>query len=342
MPTSSGAAALADADASDLFQGAAFAGSGSGGSGGGGRGDDGIGRNTGGAPLVSIHKRADLLLRADDMPEWYWRTPFIDSGYRDPAAHSTVRACLVSALRWHNETLNIHTHLWPAVGCFALIIARQTMPDYVNSSAEGKWANIVTNVFTGIMCLCSAWAHTVHLMSAQQSRDAWIVDNVGIIIGSFGRLFPDLWLLAVLVGSRTCFQVTSGVSAAFGAICIWRALKNDWNWVGPFFVYSMVPYNIAIAAIVFGTPNWLYSQGVDVALARFVASCSVGCSVFCLVAAFCFFKGRLPERYWNPNGRLDFVGNSHQIFHLGIVAGFSTGFAAMPSFQALERCRGFS
>lgn len=332
MPTSpaTSSASADEVDAPGGFQGAAFAAAAPG------------GLAAGGAPLVSIHSRTDLLLRAEDMPEWFLRTPFIDSGYRDPAAHATLRACLESALRWHNETLNIHTHLWPAVGCFGLIIARQGMPDYRASSSESQWANIITNVLTGVMCLCSAWAHAVHLRGKQHARDAWIVDNIGIIIGSYARLFPDLWLLAVLVGSHTLFYATSAASAAFGLFCIWRALLNDWNWVGPFFAYSMVPYNVAIAAIVFGTPQWLVAQGIDVALARFVASCSVGCSALCVASSVAFYKGRLPERYWNPNGVLDIVGNSHQLFHLGIVAGFSTGFAAMPSFQALEHGRGYS
>uniref|UniRef100_A0A8C3NXP2 Uncharacterized protein n=1 Tax=Cyanoderma ruficeps TaxID=181631 RepID=A0A8C3NXP2_9PASS len=51
------------------------------------------------------------LLRAHQVPQLY-REPGILSGYRPP--RSSVSQCLLSALRAHNETLNIWTHLAPA------------------------------------------------------------------------------------------------------------------------------------------------------------------------------------------------------------------------------------
>ncbi len=54
---------------------------------------------------------------ADELPAWAHTYEFITAGYRNPFVHDTWGAALFSALQWHTESMNVHSHLWPGLGC---------------------------------------------------------------------------------------------------------------------------------------------------------------------------------------------------------------------------------
>jgi predicted membrane channel-forming protein YqfA (hemolysin III family) len=59
-------------------------------------------------------------------------------------------------------------------------------------------------------------------------------------------------------------------------------------------------------------------------------------TLFLYVASSAFYKGKLPERYVRLDW-LNYIGNSHQIFHVLSALGFYMGFAATGYFPAIER-----
>ena len=64
--------------------------------------------------IAKIRSKYSKLLSFEDLPEWYRDNHFTRSGYR-PVSNSWI-ACAQSLGHIHNETVNIYTHLIPAVG----------------------------------------------------------------------------------------------------------------------------------------------------------------------------------------------------------------------------------
>jgi hypothetical protein len=74
---------------------------------------------------LCVHARSPIpLISLSELPDWYSITcnPFVHSGYRLPA--STFLQSANSIFEWHNETLNIHTHLWPGLYFFLYFCVR--------------------------------------------------------------------------------------------------------------------------------------------------------------------------------------------------------------------------
>lgn len=64
--------------------------------------------------------------RFDDLPAWYRDNTFIRHGYRTES--NSALACLRSWLYVHNESVNIFTHLVPAV---AIIVAQNWLQEQI-------------------------------------------------------------------------------------------------------------------------------------------------------------------------------------------------------------------
>ena len=64
--------------------------------------------------IAKIRSKYSKLLSFEDLPEWYRDNHFTRSGYR-PVSNSWI-ASARSLGHIHNETVNIYTHLIPAIG----------------------------------------------------------------------------------------------------------------------------------------------------------------------------------------------------------------------------------
>lgn len=77
-------------------------------------------------------QRKTKLITYDELPTWYQDNEYIIGGYR-PESFSTS-ACFTSLLYIHNETINIYTHLIPAIvflfaQAFILYMLHQKFPE---------------------------------------------------------------------------------------------------------------------------------------------------------------------------------------------------------------------
>lgn len=79
--------------------------------------DDTNGSIEGNGSLIPNHdataQRKTELITYDELPTWYQDNEYIIGGYR-PESFSTS-ACFASLLYMHNETVNIYTHMIPAI-----------------------------------------------------------------------------------------------------------------------------------------------------------------------------------------------------------------------------------
>lgn len=128
------------------------------------------------------------LLIAAEVPPWYAQNPFILTGYR-PVSGS-IRLCLQSLAYLHNETVNIYSHLVPAV--FAAV-ANCLLHAYFQAwYPRASWADqavLHINLSSSILCFGISSAYHMFLCHSEAYHDLWVrLDYVAIvfqIVGSF-------------------------------------------------------------------------------------------------------------------------------------------------------------
>lgn len=140
----------------------------------------------------SKHKDEDLW-KWEDLPIWQKDNEHIHSGYRPPA-NSYVKS-LRSILHLHNETLNIHTHLFAALWMLflAIILRNYAAHHYVDASNDD---NVVFTLFFLGGFTCFAFSTAYHIFSnpsRQVSEFFHKLDFLGIIFVTSGCFPPGLW-----------------------------------------------------------------------------------------------------------------------------------------------------
>ncbi|KAK6347175.1 hypothetical protein TWF696_007251 [Orbilia brochopaga] len=253
-----------------------------------------------------------LFCRIED---WQRDNHFIRRGYRPATA--SYRKSLHSLSYWHNESINIYTHLLGAIfftlGSYVLytILA----PRYPTASAADIYAFL--SFFAGcFVCLgLSATYHTVCNHSAVAARWWNVMDYVGIvglITGSFvGSVFYGFRCEAAIRDGY--FFMICTIAVACATISIhphFRTPKYRSTRTAMFvamglsgvlpLLHGMQLRGLAEASRRCGMP-WLLAEGV---------SYIIGAGMY---------AARVPER-WQP-GRFDIVGASHQIFHVLVLVG---------------------
>lgn len=147
-------------------------------------------------PSTSKRERnRPALLSYDEIPEWYQDNDFIRHGYR-PESNS-ARACLASWLYLHNETVNIYSHLLPAVLFLAAegVLYRHFQASYPNATIGGRLI-FAFFLLTAATCLgMSTTYHTLMNHSIHVSH-LWLrLDFVGIIVLTVGDFVSGIYMV---------------------------------------------------------------------------------------------------------------------------------------------------
>lgn len=135
------------------------------------------------------------LLTYDEIPEWYQDNECIRAGYR-PVSGS-ARLSFASWLYIHNETVNIYTHLLPAI---ALLLGVWYVLDYLHRNYEH-----VTPVDDGIFVFflltataCLGLSTTYHTLINHSFavETFWLrLDFVGIVLLTVGDFVSGIYMV---------------------------------------------------------------------------------------------------------------------------------------------------
>lgn len=254
----------------------------------------------------------------EDLPDWCQDNPNIRSGYRQ-ISHSTTY-CLRSWTTLHNETMNIYTHLIPAVvlavsGVFAQMKITQYFPEATMLDRIVLGANVFAAVVTFGL---SASYHTLMCHSPTVSS-LWLrIDYTGILTLILGSFFSGIYMgFYCLPTPRTIYwTMIVSLSIATGTLVLhprlqahkYRALKTYAFVATALTGFAPIGHGIFL----YGWHEMWVRSGMPY---YFLEGVIYG-------AGAIFFVTRFPESLWP--GSFDIWWSSHQIFHLLVVGAAMT------------------
>ncbi|NWU70301.1 MPRGB protein, partial [Pterocles burchelli] len=251
------------------------------------------------------------LLSINQVPQGY-REQGILFGYRPPS--SSAAACVLSAFQMTNETLNIWTHFVPAWYFVWTLVGRLRGPG--GWEDPHSWPLLAYLLSCCVYPLASSCAHTFSTMSARARHLCYFCDYAALSMYSLGSalaysayIFPGEWVDSTF---HRCYVpaavLNSVVSTSLS--CYSRFVEVERPW-----------FSKACRTLAFAYPYLFDSIPL---FYRFYLCAAQSCTEPAIpvhykhtVLAFltCFiFASHLPERL--APGHFDYIGHSHQVFHV--------------------------
>ena len=142
--------------------------------------------NTSSRPILSSY---------DDLPSWHQDNDFIIRGYR-PVSNSVFRS-FESWLYLHNETINIFSHLIPAVFFLAAegLIYQYFEVHYPKST---NWDRLAFAFFLLTVATCFFFSVTYHTLMNHSDYISHLllrIDFVGIVIHTIGNFVSGIYVV---------------------------------------------------------------------------------------------------------------------------------------------------
>ncbi|MBN3318827.1 PAQR6 protein, partial [Atractosteus spatula] len=260
-----------------------------------------------------------------------FREDGIISGYRHP--RSSALDCILSSFQMTNETVNIWTHFLPTWYFLWRFTMLCSSLDFLNESYT--WPLLVYMVLICLYPFTSSCAHTFSSMSAEARHICYFLDYGALSLYSLGcaitygaYVMPDCWVnswlhqnfvpIAVLntliCTGLSCYSRYAATGTEAGARLRFPELDfPHWSKVvrTGAFVYPFLFDNIPLFY------RLLLCVGDSCSHTEALSS---HCHHLLFAFLTCFlFASHLPERL--APGRFDYIGHSHQLFHICAVVG---------------------
>lgn len=277
--------------------------------------------------IESAVKRAQEhgLISYEELPHPWRVNPYIVKGYR---FNDSKTECLRSVFNVSNESVNIWTH---AIGLMiVLAIAFYFYPTSVNFSMSSKTDIFIAAVFFFAACkclVCSCMWHTMNSIAEQTLMERFAcVDYTGIsLLIAASIMTTEYTAFYCEPVSRWIYIVTTATLGVGGVILPWHPTFNraDMNWARVAFYVSLGATGFApvIQLNLTRGPEWSY---------YFYAPISKSIAVYLIGAVI--YGLQVPERFFH--GWFDYVGGSHNIWHVAVLGGILFHYLAMQEFFA--------
>jgi len=238
----------------------------------------------------------------------------------------SFRACFGSIFRIHTETGNIWTHLLGVLLFLGMCIKFLCLPatNFISSMQE----KIVFFLFFLGALMCLSFSTIFHTMSCHSERVLKIfgkLDYSGIALMIMGSFVP--WIYYSFYCDSEPKVIYMSCICVLGIMCI---VFSQWDRFGT----AKYRTTRAIVFVALGLSGIVPAIHTTFKLG-FHKSFSVGQLGWLYLMAFLYILGaflyakRIPERYFP--GKCDLVFQSHQIFHILVVA------AAMVHFHGISK-----
>ncbi|KAJ5806781.1 hypothetical protein N7474_010373 [Penicillium riverlandense] len=264
-------------------------------------------------PLLKEPGRArwrPRLLNSEDVPTWYAHNAYLRTGYR-PVTPST-RLCFESLAYVHNETVNVYSHLIPAV--VALLSNGLLYVYFAASFPRASWSDqLVFHIYLTTSMICFGISSTYHTLLCHSPHFAGLwarFDYVAIVFQILGSFISGIyigfycephlqklyWLMIGILGLLTGLVVVHP-----------RLQSKEWRILR---LSTFVATGLsAFAPITHASSLFPYEQLDQQAGLRYYYL-----EGLVLIIGVLFYATNFPES-WKPE-YFDIWGASHQIFHV--------------------------
>ncbi|CCE61149.1 hypothetical protein TPHA_0A00640 [Tetrapisispora phaffii CBS 4417] len=251
-----------------------------------------------------------------ELPEWQKDNELIIQGYVRET--NSWFKCFHSLSYFHNESINIYTHLIPGLVYFIMLLFYTDLLVVPSFPSTTIMDYIVIDFYLlgAFICLVgSSCFHCLKQHSEDQSNFWSKIDYVGIICLISCSLISLLYY--GYFDHFIYFKVFTLITLILATICTVCVLDERFNAknfrpirAGFFVVFA----TSAVIPICTGLIKFDYVEVINRIQLRFV-----GWETFFYVVGALLYGYRIPEIF--APGRFDLVGSSHQIFHVMVVIG---------------------
>ncbi|EEQ83856.2 hemolysin-III channel protein Izh2 [Blastomyces dermatitidis ER-3] len=249
----------------------------------------------------------------DELESWQRDNHLIHTGYRPASGSFTVSFRSLGYV--HNETVNIYTHLLPALSAIPLAFyLYKAISTRYDSATHGDVLAFGCFFAGAAFCLgMSSIYHTISNHSPAVARIGNAMDYIGIVALITGSFIPSVY---------------------YGFYCVPKFMKMYWTMI------LLIGAGCTIVSITprFRTPAWRpFRAGMFISMGlSAVFPVLHGVSIFGVelmlkqiglfwlvlqgalyIIGAIIYAARVPE-LWYPGG-FDILGSSHQIFHMFVV-----------------------
>jgi adiponectin receptor len=276
--------------------------------------------------------RIQGLLSVHDLPAPWRINEHIIGGYR---FHPSLMGCVRSVFSISNEFVNIWSHFLGLM--LVLSIAFYFYPTSVHFSLSTKTDVFIAGLFFAAACkclLCSTIWHTFNSVAKQRLVEKFAcVDYTGISVliaasimtTEYTAFYCEPFWRWFWMSTTACFGIA-------GTLLPWNPTFNRYE-----LAWLRVSFYVGLASTGFmPVIQLMFARGFFWALI-FYSPIFKSLAVY-LVGAILYAK-QIPER-WCP-GMFDYVGGSHNIWHLAVLAGIFFHYLAMQEFFAKAFIRAF-
>jgi adiponectin receptor len=269
--------------------------------------------------------RENGLIRYEDLPVPWRVNPHIVKGYR--FKESKVE-CVRSMFGISNELVNIWSH---AIGLMiVLAIAFYFYPTSVNFSNSTKADVFIAAVFFFAACkclVCSTMWHTMNSVADQTLMERFAcVDYTGIsLLIAASIMTTEYTAFYCEPVSRWIYMTATATLGVGGVILPWHPTFNRAN-----MAWARVAFYVTLGATGFAPVLQLNLTRGGAWAWAFYAPIAKSITVYLLGAIV--YASQVPER-WCP-GAFDYIGGSHNLWHIAVLGGILFHYVAMQEFFA--------
>ncbi|KAL0474442.1 hemolysin-III related domain-containing protein [Neurospora intermedia] len=263
------------------------------------------------------------LISYEELPIPWRINPHIQKGYR---FSENKLACIRSAFTFSNELINIWSH---AIGLIlVLAVAFYFYPTSINFSQSTTTDIVIAAIFFFAACQCLACSVIWHTMNSVADVNLIsmfaCVDYTGIsLLIAASIITTEYTAFYCEPVSRWVYMIATAFLGVGGVILPWHPRFNgqDMAWV-------RVAFYIGLSASGFLPifQIWLTRGGMSV----WEHYSPILESLFVYFLGALVYASKVPER-WCP-GMFDYVGGSHNLWHMAVLGGILFHYNAMQEF----------
>ncbi|KPA81652.1 putative adiponectin receptor protein 1 [Leptomonas pyrrhocoris] len=259
--------------------------------------------------LLTMGPDPDLpLYTFKELPHWQKYNPYIRSGYR---AFYTAGMCLKSMLGWHNETINVYSHLltFVAFAVFTTLLYTTVLSKRITVPSM-KASKLMYAVFCFGSMLCTLNSSIYHLCNCHSHQRVMTamgrLDFIGITVLIVTSFLPPLYVMFHCYSTLRIVYIASIIILGSAAV------------IGPWTDIFHEQVGLRVATFFGLGLSGLVPAVHSVFLLPFTsAASSVAVGVVLMVLLYssgvAFYVTQFPESKFP--GHFDFWLSSHQIWH---------------------------